>query len=128
MKIITNESNRTVNYPLDGAPLSHDMREERHFAEPPVAHDRHQIRGHHPVPPNHAFPPHIVPNEGNIVFEDSDMNVLRSIFRDEDTAIAAYQIMMQSPPEIKLIFAMQLRIWEKVNGEPISESTTTGGE
>lgn len=53
----------------------------------------------------------ILPHERNalihIEFEDSDWDLLRKIFEDEDTAMAAVEIISNSPPEIQVL-AIQL--------------------
>lgn len=81
--------------------------EPAHFAAP------HHHPAHAPAhPPAHPIPPEAT---CLIMFDDEDLDVLTEIFGDIDTARAACQIMLQAPPEIKLMFYFQLRIWRKLH-------------
>lgn len=87
---------------------------------PPIAHPDHVPASssvHHPIhahahPPVHPLHPR---DSCFIVFDDEDIDVLVEIFGDIDTARAACQIMLQAPPEIKLMFYFQLCIWRELH-------------
>ena len=90
-----------------------------HFAPPiaPTDHVPAPSSVHHPIhahahPPVHPLHPR---DSCLIVFDDEDIDVLVEIFGDIDTARAACQIMLQAPPEIKLMFYFQLRIWRELH-------------
>lgn len=54
---------------------------------------------------------HILPHERkalmHIEFDETDCVLLKKVFGDEDTAVAAANIIMKSPPEIQIL-AIQL--------------------
>ncbi len=82
-----------------------------HIPAPSSVH--HPIHAHtHPHPPVHPLHPG---DSCFIVFDDEDVDVLVEIFGDIDTARAACQIMLQAPPEIKLMFYFQLCIWRELH-------------
>ena len=71
----------------------------------------------HKMPGRH-IPPHERKALMNIEFEQSDWELLRKIFGDEDTAFAAAEILREAPPEIffqeKLIHrVLQMRRQER---------------
>lgn len=86
-----------------------------HVSAPFSVH--HPIHAHnHPHPPTHPPVHPLHPGDSClIVFDDEDIDVLVEIFGDIDTARAVCQIMVQAPPEIKLMFYFQLRIWRELH-------------
>ena len=66
---------------------------------PPIAHD--------PLRHGRPIPPHERRSLIRIDFDDADWNLLIKIFSDEDTAIAATEIIKNAPPEIQIL-AIQL--------------------
>ena len=104
MKIKIEDSPRhdSSHFPVHPCPPVH---------APVPSSDHHPVHAHTPSP---AHPLH--PGTACfIVFDDEDLDVLVEIFGDVDTARAVHQIMLQAPPEIKLMFYFQLRIWKELH-------------
>lgn len=78
-----------------------------HSAPPVPPHMRH------PAPP---VPPHMRRQMLHIVFEDKDVAVFQEVFGDEDTAVAAMDILCGAPPEIQILALQILHMIER--GQP----------
>lgn len=61
---------------------------------------------------------HIPPHERNafmhIEFDETDWALLKEVFGDEDTALAAVEIIRESPPEIQILAIQLMNIIEEV--------------
>ncbi len=62
---------------------------------------------------------HILPHERktliHVEFDENDWNLLKEVFGDEDTAIAASEIIMEAPPEIQILVIQLMNIIEEVS-------------
>lgn len=67
----------------------------------------------HSAPP---VPPHMRRQMLHIVFEDKDVAVFQEVFGDEDTAVAAMDILCGAPPEIQILALQILHMIER--GQP----------
>ena len=72
----------------------------------------HMIHEHRA--PGRHIPPHERKALMNIEFEESDWVLLNRIFDDEDTAMAAAEIIKEAPPEIQILAIQLLIIIEEV--------------
>lgn len=67
--------------------------------EHPMKHADMHIH-HHPVPP------HLHNHSLSIQFDDTDWEIFKKVFADEDEASAAFNIILyKAPPEIKVLVA-----------------------
>ncbi len=71
------------------------------------------------MPTEHSHPSrHIPPHERRslmqVEFTESDWEVLRKVFIDEDTASAAADIIRDAPPEIQILAVQLVNIIEEV--------------
>lgn len=64
----------------------------------------------HPAP---HLPPHLRRQMIHISFEDKDLAVFQEVFGDEDTAVAAMNILYGAPPEIQILALQILHMIEK---------------
>lgn len=69
---------------------------------------------------NHRSPErHMAPHEKkalmHVEFDEGDWNLLKEIFCDEDTAIAAAEIIRKAPPEIQILAIQLMNIIEEVD-------------
>ena len=62
----------------------------------------------------HPIPPHERRILMHIEFENEDWEVLREIFKDEDTATAAVGVLMDAPPEIQILAVQLMDIIKEV--------------
>ena len=63
---------------------------------------------HKPKPPlRHNIPPHERKAIMHIELDENDWTLLKEVFGDEDTAVAAFDIIRNAPPEIQIL-AVQL--------------------
>lgn len=83
--------------------------EKREQAQETGTHMIHEHRG--PVRP---LPPHERKSLVHVEFDETDWNVLRTVFGDEDTASAAAEIIMEAPPEIQILAIQLINIIEEV--------------
>lgn len=60
------------------------------------------------------IPPHERKSLMNIEFDQSDWTVLKEVFGDEDTALAAAEIIKAAPPEIQILATQLIDIIEEV--------------
>lgn len=67
----------------------------------------------HKMPGRH-IPPHERKTLMNIEFEQTDWELLREIFGDEDTALAAAEIIKEAPPEIQILAIQLINVIEEV--------------
>lgn len=62
---------------------------------------------------------HMLPHERktlmHVEFDENDWNLLKEVFGDEDTAIAASEIIMEAPPEIQILVIQLMNIIEEVS-------------
>ena len=61
---------------------------------------------------------HIPPHERraliHIEFDEADWTLLKEVFGDEDTALAALEIIKEAPPEIQILAVQLMNIIEEV--------------
>ena len=67
----------------------------------------------HKMPGRH-IPPHERKAVMNIEFVQSDWVLLRKIFEDEDTTLAAVEIIKEAPPEIQILAIQLINVIEEV--------------
>ena len=65
-------------------------------------------RGGHPIPP------HEKKNMMHIDFRESDYELFMEVFEDEDTAVAAMQIIHDAPPEVQILAVQLVKMIEEV--------------
>lgn len=62
---------------------------------------------------------HMLPHERktlmHVELDENDWNLLKEVFGDEDTAIAASEIIMEAPPEIQILVIQLMNIIEEVS-------------
>lgn len=73
----------------------------------------------HPVIHEHRGPGrHILPHERKtfmlVEFDEADWALLKEVFGDEDTVLAAAEIIRESPPEIQILAIQLMNIIEEV--------------
>ncbi len=64
--------------------------------------------------PGRPIPPHERKALMNIEFDEADWVLLEEVFGDEDTALAAAEIIMEAPPEIQILAIQLMNIIEEV--------------
>ena len=64
--------------------------------------------------PGRHIPPHERKALINIIFDEADWTLLKDIFGDEDTALAASEIIREAPPEIQILVVQLMNIIEEV--------------
>lgn len=69
----------------------------------------HENRG-----PGRHIPPHERKALMNVELEEADWILLKKIFGDEDTALAAAEIIKEAPPEIQILAIQLINIIEEV--------------
>ena len=69
---------------------------------------------HEPKRPVHPIPPHERKAMVHIEYDEQDWVLLRDIFGDEDTAVAAATIIRESPPEIQLLAVQLINLIKEV--------------
>ena len=83
----------------------------RHRPIPPDPYGRHPLppgpHGRHPVPPHKK-------RDFHIEFDEGDAEIFCRIFGDEDTAIAAMEIVLDAPPDTKVIAFQILKMIKEV--------------
>lgn len=67
----------------------------------------------HPEPMRH-IPPHERKALMQVEFDESDWKILSEVFGDEDTALAAAEIIREAPPEIQILAIQLMSIIEEV--------------
>ena len=72
--------------------------EEEKFMKEYITHRKLHTHGH-------PIPPHERKSMVTISFDESDMAVFRSVFQNEDEAVAASEIIKSAPPEIQILAA-----------------------
>ena len=60
------------------------------------------------------LPPHERRNRMHIEFEESDYELFKKVFEDEDTATAAMRIIYNAPPEIQILAVQLIKMIEEV--------------
>ena len=75
--------------------------EEEKFMKEHIIHRKLHTHGH-PVPP------HERKGMVTVSFDERDMAVFRSVFENEDEAVAASEIIKSAPPEIQILAAQLL--------------------
>ncbi len=84
--------------------------EDRKTSEPRggfhMLNDRRGLEGH--------MPPHERKALMNIEFDEGDWELLKEVFGDEDTAVAASEIIREAPPEIQILAIQLMNIIEEV--------------
>lgn len=62
---------------------------------------------------------HMLPHERkalmHVEFDERDWIILKKVFCDEDTAVAAAEIIKKAPPEIQILAIQLINIIEEVN-------------
>lgn len=64
--------------------------------------------------PGRHIPPHERKALMHIDFDEADWTLLKEVFGDEDTAIAAAEIIREAPPEIQILAIQLMNIIEEV--------------
>jgi len=64
--------------------------------------------------PAHPIPPHERKTMVHIEYDEQDWVLLRDIFGDEDTAVAAATIIREAPPEIQLLAVQLINLIKEV--------------
>ena len=82
-------------------------------------YDTHTVEAFHSVGFEHAIPikpipPHERKKLLNIELDDTDFSLFKDIFSDEDTAMAAIQIIANAPPEIQILAVQLINIIKEV--------------
>lgn len=72
----------------------------------------HMIREHRD--PGRHIPPHVRKALMHIEFDEADWALLKEVFGDEDTALAAAEIIREAPPEIQILAIQLMNIIEEV--------------
>lgn len=67
----------------------------------------HRVSGRH-------IPPHERKALMHVEFNEADWTLLREVFGDEDTALAAAEIIREAPPEIQILAVQLMNIIEEV--------------
>lgn len=60
------------------------------------------------------MPPHERKALMHIEFDEGDWSLLKEVFGDEDTAVAAAEIIREAPPEIQILAIQLMNIIEEV--------------
>lgn len=60
--------------------------------------------------PGRHMPPHERKALMHVEFDEDDWSLLKEVFGDEDTAIAAAEIIMEAPPEIQILVIQLMNI------------------
>ncbi len=61
------------------------------------------------------MPPHERKALMHVEFDEGDWNLLKEVFGDEDTAVAAAEIIREAPPEIQILAIQLMNIIEEVD-------------
>lgn len=72
-------------------------------------HMMHEHRG-----PGRHIPPHERKALMHVEFDESDWMLLKEVFEDDDTALAASEIIREAPPEIQILAIQLMNIIEEV--------------
>lgn len=72
-------------------------------------HMIHEHRG-----PGIHIPPHERKALMHVEFDEADWTLLKEVFGDEDTALAAAEIIREAPPEIQVLAIQLMNIIEEV--------------
>lgn len=64
--------------------------------------------------PGRHIPPHERKALINVEFDEADWTLLKEVFGDEDTALAASEIIREAPPEIQILAVQLMNIIEEV--------------
>ena len=72
----------------------------------------HCIMHEHRDPGRH-IPPHERKTLMHVEFDEADWALLKEVFGDEDTAIAAAEIIREAPPEIQILAIQLMNIIEE---------------
>lgn len=64
--------------------------------------------------PRRPIPPHERKALIHIDFDESDWTLLKEVFGDEDTAMAAAEIIREAPPEIQILAIQLMNMIEEV--------------
>ena len=80
--------------------------------ESPMERGIHMIREHRN--PGRHIPPHERKALMHIEFDEADWALLKEVFGDEDTALAAAEIIREAPPEIQILAIQLMNIIEEV--------------
>ena len=65
--------------------------------------------------PGRHMPPHERKALMHVEFDENDWNLLKEVFGDEDTAVAASEIILEAPPEIQILVIQLINIIEEVS-------------
>ncbi len=64
--------------------------------------------------PGRHIPPHERKALMHVEFDEADWTLLKEVFGDEDTALAAAEIIKEAPPEIQILAIQLMNIIEEV--------------
>lgn len=68
----------------------------------------------HGLPLRHNIPPHERKAKLHIEFDENDWTLLKKVFGDEDTAVAAVDIIRDAPLEIQILAVQLINIIKEV--------------
>lgn len=102
-----------MKVPIGNRPMSRYGVIPEHPPEHPISAPLlpHLHPAHPPLPP---IPPHKRRDLLQVTFDEKDWCVFKAVFRDEDTALAATEILRNAPPEIQLLAIQVLKMIEEV--------------
>lgn len=72
------------------------------------------MREHWGPGPGRPMPPHERKRSMRVEFDEGDLDLLKKVFGDEDTAEAAAEIISESPPEIQILAIQLMKMIEEV--------------
>lgn len=87
-----NMNTNNMNEPKGGVPMPHEPK----------------------LPLRHIISPHERKSMMHIEFDDNDWTLLKEVFGDEDTAVAAVEIIRNAPPEIQILAVQLINIIKEV--------------
>ena len=67
-----------------------------------------------PHPGNDPIPPHMRKAFIHLEFNEADWDLFQSIYKDEDEATAALQVLLDAPPEIQILAVQLIELIEEV--------------
>lgn len=72
----------------------------------------HIMRENKPI--GRPMPPHERKALMRIVFDENDWKLFQLVYEDDDEAAAAMQVIMNAPPEIQILMAQLIDLYEEV--------------
>lgn len=72
----------------------------------------HIMRENNPI--GRPMPPHKRKALMHIVFDENDWKLFQMVYEDDDEAAAAMQVIMNAPPEIQILMAQLIDLYQEV--------------